>query len=326
MFPEKQRVVLESFELKAPEAGHVLVRTRYSLMSTGTENIVYNRLFDPGTHWDKWVKYPFHPGYTSVGTVEEVGEGATLRPGQRVAFRKSHASHAIVRDTDCLPIPDELPLEEAVWFALAKITFHGAQAARYTLGATVLIIGAGPIGQMSTRWARAAGAASIGVVDSVPNRMELARAGGATATIAVSVADAKPEVEKAFAATGGRPRVVIDSTGNPVVFAAALGLAADRGTVVVMGDTGQPALQTLTPDVVLRGLTIVGVHDGHNTAEWNNQTITRLFFQLATSGRFPLQGLISHRFGPEECAEAYETANRDRGATMGILFDWEKGS
>jgi len=40
------------------------------------------------------------------------------------------------------------------------------------------------------------------------------------------------------------------------------------------------------------------------------------------TGRFSLEGLTSHVFTAEQCAEAYETANRDRGATMGILFDW----
>ena len=66
-------------------------------MSTGTENIVFNRLFEPGTHWDRWVKYPFYPGYTSVGIVETLGEGVnSLKTGDRVAFRQGHRSHAIV--------------------------------------------------------------------------------------------------------------------------------------------------------------------------------------------------------------------------------------
>ena len=57
------------------------VRINLSLMSTGTENIVFNRLFDPGTHWDEWVKYPFYPGYTAVGTVESTGADVTgLKP------------------------------------------------------------------------------------------------------------------------------------------------------------------------------------------------------------------------------------------------------
>ncbi|PTY00595.1 theronine dehydrogenase [Spartobacteria bacterium LR76] len=321
VFTGKQQVALEGFTLPDLAPTQVRLRTERTLMSTGTENIVFNRHFDPGTHWDNWVKYPFHPGYTAVGTVEAVGsEVTTLQPGARVASRTGHASAANVEAAECFPIPASLGWDEAVWFSLAKIAYHGASVARYTLGDSVLIIGAGPIGQMSTRWARAAGCASIIVADAVPDRMALASAGGASATIVGPITEAKDAV---LAAGGGHlPRVVIDSTGNAAVFSAALGLAADRGTVVVLGDTGQPGSQTLTPDVIMRGLTIVGAHDGHNTAAWNNQTITALFYTLAATGRFPLGGLNTHRFTPAQCEEAYTVANRDRARTMGILFDW----
>jgi len=323
VFTGKQQVSLETFDPGAVDKKSVRIRTALSLMSTGTENIVFNRLFDPGTHWDNWVKYPFHPGYTSVGTVEEVGkEVTTLKVGDRVAFRVGHRSHAVLEAAECYLIPDALSFDQAVWFSLAKITFHGAQAAHHRLGDSLLIIGAGPIGQMGIRWARAAGVASIIIVDAVPNRMALAKAGGATETITGAIDNVKSRVLEA--GDGKLPRVVIDSTGNAKVFAAALGLVADRGTVVILGDTGQPGQQTLTTDVIMRGLHIVGAHDGHNTAEWNNATISQLFFKLVASGRFPLQGLNSHCFAPDQCAEAYAVANRDRANTMGIIFDWSK--
>ena len=44
---------------------------------SGTETIVYSRKFDPNTHWDNWVRYPFYPGYASVGVVRSVGGGAS---------------------------------------------------------------------------------------------------------------------------------------------------------------------------------------------------------------------------------------------------------
>jgi len=92
--------------------------------------------------------------------------------------------------------------------------------------------------------------------------------------------------------------------------------------VVILGDTGRPGQQFLTPDVITRGLTIVGAHDGHNTEQWNGQTITKLFFKLSAAGRFPLEGMNSHVFKPEQCEEAYGVANTSRASTMGIVFDW----
>ncbi len=290
-------------------------------MSTGTENIVFNRLFDAGTHWDNWVKYPFYPGYSSVGVVEKTGAGVKhLRAGQRVAFRAPHGSHACEDAAKCVPIPEGVTFEQAVWFALAKIAFHGAWVAQYALGDSVLIVGVGPIGQMSVRWARAAGCSQIAVVDTAAHRMPLAQAGGATALISSPIGEARKAI--LAAGEGKLPRVVIDSTGNAAVFSAALGLAADRGKVVLLGDTGSPARQALTADVITRGLTVVGAHDAHNTEEWNATTIPRLFFNLVATGCYPMGGLTSHVFAPEDATEAYVTANRDRASTMGLIFDW----
>jgi threonine dehydrogenase-like Zn-dependent dehydrogenase len=321
VFPAKQQVFLENFDLGTPGPGEVRVRTRFSLMSTGTENIVFNRLFEAGTGWDSWVKYPFYPGYAAVGTVEQLGAGVTTHAvGDSVAYRVPHRSGAVLSAGDCFPIPADVPFEAATWFPLAKIAFFGARAAEYVLGDSVLIIGAGPIGQMSVRWAHAAGAASIVVVDAVPDRMAVAKAGGATATITAPIDQAREPLLAAL--EGSLPRVVIDGTGHAGVFASSLGLAAERGRVVVLGDTGTPSKQSLTSDVLRKGLTIVGAHDTHNTAEWNDRTTAKLFFGLAASGRFSLQGLTSHIFKPGQCEEAYATANRDRAKTMGILFDW----
>lgn len=321
VFHGKQQVALEAFDPGPLGKGQVFVRTQVTLMSTGTENIVFNRLFEPGTHWDNWVKYPFYPGYCSVGVIEAVGEGVTDRKvGQRVVLRGRHRSHSVENAEVCQLVPDGLPSEQAVWYGLAKIAFQGARAAGYSLGDSVLVIGAGPIGQMSLRWAHAAGAARIIVVDTAVSRMPLAQAGGATALIKAPIAEAREAVLQA--GEGALPRVVIDSTGNAAVFSAALGLAAKFGKIVVLGDTGTPARQSLTSDVISRGLTIVGAHDCHDTPEWNAHTIARLFLNLAASGRFSLAGLTSHVFQPEQCEEAYATANRDRSSTMGILFDW----
>jgi len=321
VFTGCRQVDLEEFTVEPPGESEVLVRAATTLMSTGTENIVFNRLFDPGTHWDNWVKYPFYPGYCGVGIVEAAGAKVTeFAPGDRVAGRFSHRSHAVMPAEELVRIPEAISFPDAVWFALAKIAFHGARAADYRLGDSVLIIGAGPIGQMSTRWAAAAGAQSILVLDPVEQRLGLARAGGATAAIALPVSEARPAILEAN--QGRLPRVVIDSTGHAGVFAAALGLAEQYGTVVVLGDTGSPAQQKLTSDVIMRGLRIIGAHDGHNTEQWNNGSISALFLSLAATGRFPLAGLNKHEFAPEACRDAYRLANEDRANTMGILFRW----
>src|SRR5262245_53993260 len=85
VFTGKQQVRCETFTPPPVGENELSARTLFTLMSTGTENIVFNRLFDPGTHWDHWVKYPFLPGYCNVGEVETVGAKVSgFKPGDLV--------------------------------------------------------------------------------------------------------------------------------------------------------------------------------------------------------------------------------------------------
>lgn len=321
VFPAGSTVELRGFAPPQPGPGEVLIRTRSSLISTGTEGIVFARRFDPGTHWDQWVKYPFFPGYASVGVIEAVGSGVPGdRIGQRVACRGGHASHHVRPAKDAFPVPDALPDDHALWFALAKIAFMGARAAELRIGDSVAVIGAGPVGQMALRWVRALGARHLVVIDSDQARLEHARNGGATATVAGAIDGVRDQI---LAACGGKaPRVVIDSTGNAAVFASALRLVANRGRVVILGDTGSPATQHLTSDVITRGLTITAAHDCHTDEQWHDASITDYVFDLATAGRFPLAGLVGRLRDPRDCQAVYDELQTRRTGTMGVAFDW----
>ena len=296
------------------------MRTISSLMSTGTENICLNQNYAPGTHWDDWVKFPFQPGYLTVGEITEVGDEVKgWKVGQRAATRKQHASIVTNVPSEYFPLPDGMSYADAGWFGLAFIGFFGARAAEYRIGDSVTIVGAGPIGQMAVRWASALGCERIIVVDPVEWRLELARKGGATHSLAISVDQAPAAVREIC---GGLPRLAIDATGHPAVFEKALALPGDKGKLVLLGDAGDPSQQRLTPDVVRRGITIVGAHMNHVDDLWSYQTIFRYWASLWERGRFSLEGLNSHTFRPEQCAEAYRTANEKRAETMGIVFDW----
>ena len=322
-FTGLRQAEVESFELPALGPDQVHVRVSHSLLSTGTEGIVYARLFDAGTHWDGWVEYPFFPGYAVVGRIVAVGAQVRDRGvGQVVAVRRGHASDVVAPAAETYPVPDGVDVEQATWFAMAKIASHGALRAAAGIGQSVAIVGAGPIGQMATRWLAAGGVETLIVVDPVAARLAMARAGGATAVVAKPADQAKADV---WAATpdGQGPDAVIEVTGHPAVFAPTLALPRRLGRVVLLGDTGRPAEQRLSYDVVIRGLTIVGAHDGHNDDHWNNARAVRAFFALVAAGRFPLDGLVTHRFAGADAAKAYALADTQRSQTMGIVLNWQ---
>ena len=322
-------VAIETVEL--PEVGpkQVLVRTRHTMMSTGTEMTALHHDFDDESQWSTYATYPFLPGYSLIGEIEQIGSEVTdLSPGDVVAARLSHASAHVHWAALCTPVPTGIDLRDACWFALAKIALMGAQAGEHGLGARVLIVGAGPVGQMSVRWANASGATRIVVAEPFGPRAELAQRGGATGVVAENLgAGTREQVIEAFG--GKRPDVVIDATGNAAVFAEALRVVADRGRVVVLGNTGKPAEQRLTDDVLNRGLHVVGAHDALSMMRPNwdaDLGIYEMFFDLVKSGRFDLNGLITDRFDSIAAVDAYAEVKDRRGEMLGVCFDWRQGS
>ncbi|HRK20294.1 MAG TPA: zinc-binding alcohol dehydrogenase [Fimbriimonadaceae bacterium] len=302
--------------------GTVRIQAETTLVSTGTEGICYLRLFEPGSHFDAWVKsYPFETGYSMVGRVVELGDGVTeFKVGQRVASRRLHRTEAVAPVTETHLVPDELSNEEAVWFALATVGFMGAKNAGFRLGDSIAVVGGGPVGQMALRWAVAAGARHVVMVDPISLRLEMAKTGGATAVLAARVEDVGDQL---IDLCGGQaPRVVVDATGHPSVLSHCLPLPRWRGAVLLLGDAGAPTTQHITKDVVTRGIQIIGAHIRHEEDGWTERAVVDLFFDLARRGVFKLDGLNTHRYRPEQCVEAYSHLIEGREKTMGILFDF----
>jgi len=322
IFPEKGQVALQDYELPDPGPDEVKARTLYSLMSIGTENIILNQKYDPGTHFAKIFSFPqLKTGVQAVAEVEKTGSDVSdFKAGDQIYMRMAHGSHQVIAARDCSHIPKGIDLKQACWAGLAKTAYRAAWAGRFEPGKHILVIGAGPVGQMATRWASNSGADSINVVDLSPIRLEHAKRGGATQLFNADIADCLDDIQAINAGAG--PSIVVDITGNASVFQHALAAAAQFGKVILLGDTGYPSEQCLSSDVMTKGLTIQATHDSHDRDGWTQRRIDALFFDHVLSGAFDLGGLITHEFLPRDCVQAYALANQQREQVMGILFDW----
>jgi len=324
VFPAKGQVALEKFELPELGPGDVKVRTLYSLVSTGTETTILHRKYAPDTHFSRMFSFPqLKTGVQAVGEIEQVGGEVTeFSVGDRVFMRMAHGSHQVLEAERCSIIPHGIDLKSACWCGLAKTAFRAAWAGEFHPGGHVLIIGAGPVGQMVVRWASAAGMNTIVAVDVSDFRLAFAIKGGATSTICGDVAGQMEIISRMD--NGKGPSLVIDSTGNPDVFRSALSASAKFGKVILLGDTGFPDRQCLTSDVMTKGLTIQATHDSHDRDGWTQRRIDELFFTRVQDGRYDLSGLITHEFSPAECEAAYALAEQQREKVMGILYDWSE--
>ncbi|GCE08591.1 zinc-dependent alcohol dehydrogenase [Dictyobacter aurantiacus] len=330
VFTGKNQV--EVYDEDVPELGpdEFLLQATKSLISTGTEGICLGRLFDPGTHWDQWVKYPFHTGYSLVGRVAAVGRDVRrVREGDRVAIRQSHSQYKVVPAREPVyRIPDAVSDEDATWFHLATIVQNGVRRAQHQLGDTVAVIGLGLLGQLVVQYTRLLGAQQVLAIDVAEMRLEMARSHGATTILKMGADEAREHV---LGLTEGQGvNVVYDVTGAAPVFPLALGLARPLGRVVLLGDTGTPAAQQLTGDVIRKGLTIVGAHDNNppststDHAYWSHLRMGELFFDYVERGDMRVNDLVTHRYAPTDAVEAYRMLREERATAMGVIFDWTR--
>lgn len=340
VFTGKDQVALYPESLQDPGTGEVLIKARKTLISTGTEGICLSRLFAPGSHWDAWVRYPFHPGYSMVGEVVAVGSGVEgIHEGDRFALREPHKEYVTVSTiapgpqtlltqppSELYPIPEGISDEEAPWAGLATIVQNGVRCAEQKLGETVVVIGLGLLGQLVVQYVRLLGAQLIIAIDLTERRLAMASAHGATVTLAMGVEEAR---ERVLQLTGGAGAdVVYDVTGVAPVFSSALTLLRRFGKLVLLGDTGDPTQQHLTSDLITKGLSVIGAHDSNppiistDHAYWSKRKMVELFFTYVARGDMRVADLITHRFSPLEAEQAYRLLREQRASAMGVLFDW----
>ncbi len=322
IFPAKGEVELQSYELPATGAADLRVRTLYSLVSIGTETTLLHAKYAADSHFAQMFSFPqIKTGVLAIGEVEQTGSDVKeFSAGDRVFMRMAHGSHQLIPAERCSPVPEAIDSKSACWCGLAKTAFRAAWAGRFGPGGKVLIIGAGPVGQMTLRWAHAYGMKQIAVVDLSAHRLKHAQRGGATETWCGDLAQYRERENKLNEGPG--PGLVIDTTGNPAVFQQALAVLGRFGKLILLGDTGFPGLQKLSSDVMTKGLTIQATHESHDQDGWTQQRIDAWFFESVLAGRFDLSQLITHEFLPEQAPQAYALAEQQREQAMGILFDW----
>ncbi|MFF3111023.1 bi-domain-containing oxidoreductase [Kitasatospora sp. NPDC057904] len=246
--------------------GGVLVRSAFSLISTGTElmkvseagmsmlgkarsrpdqvakvmqSVATNGL--PATYRKVMGKLDSYTplGYSLCGVVEQVGAGVDdVKAGDLVACAgNEHALHAElnwVPKNLYVPVPDGLAPRHAAFGTVGSIALQGVRQGEPQLGEVALVIGLGLIGQLVVQLLTAAGVRVVGA-DPDPARCELAARLGAVAcgdpgssAVAAAVAELTGGhgVDQVYLAAGG-------GSNQPVELAAAL--ARDRGRVVDIG-------------------------------------------------------------------------------------------
>jgi predicted dehydrogenase/threonine dehydrogenase-like Zn-dependent dehydrogenase len=259
------KLALQELPAPACRPGWLLVATRASLISAGTEkmlmdlasaNLAGKAMARPdlvrqvvdkvrreglATTLDRvWTKLdtPIPLGYSCAGRVLDVGPDVELSRDDRVACAgagwANHAEYNLVPKNLCVRIADGVDDEEASFVTLGAIALQGIRQAQPTLGERVVVLGLGLLGLLTVQLLKANGCRVFGF-DPVPERTELARRLGAD----LAQHEGLAEGVRAFTGEHGADAVIITAStksDGPVNVAAEI--ARFKARIVVVGFVG----------------------------------------------------------------------------------------
>ncbi|MBI5872003.1 bi-domain-containing oxidoreductase [archaeon] len=253
-------------EVPAPTVkdGYAIVRTAYSLISTGSElgalvsrkDAIFRAAGDSAIlkkvikkAGSEGLKSTYNQilkrfseeaiGYSCSGVVLETGrEVKGINVGDKVACSGTgFANHA---EINCVPknlivkVPDGVGLDEAAFVSLGSIALHGIRKGDCSIGDNVVVIGLGLVGQLAAQIANAAGCHVIGI-DKSEERVKSAKEIG----LKKGIVSSKDLIDKIINLTkneGADAVIICASAKEPDLIKEAVGMCRKGGKLVIIGN------------------------------------------------------------------------------------------
>ncbi len=333
------QILLKDLEAPVCKDDGILVRTEYSLISTGTEGSVIAQFRKNGVEGQG---SDIALGYSNAGTVIEVGRNAKegIKVGDRVACAGGgHASHSeicYVPNNLFVKLPENVSEKEAAFNALAAIALHGFRRGGACLGDWVTVIGLGMIGLLTVQFAKIAGTKVI-AIDLAEDRLALAKSLGADYCINGSQENA---IEKVIELTNRRGAdVSIVCAGSPnssKPLCDAIEMCREKGKVVMVGlvklDFPRDTLYNKEIDLLISRSYGPGRYDlsyeeeGHDYpygyVRWTENRNMEAYIDLLSAGKIDVQPLISYISPIDQCQEVYENILNASEKPIAVLLKY----
>jgi 2-desacetyl-2-hydroxyethyl bacteriochlorophyllide A dehydrogenase len=327
-FTGPRRVVLVDDDCPSPPAGHVLVRTRVSAISAGTELLVYRGELPAGRPVDETLPalggapfaYPLRYGYAAVGEVHAAGDDVPpYWTGRRVFAFQPHASAFVAPLAELLEVPAGLDAERAALFANMETAVNLVLDGAPRIGERVVVVGQGVVGLLTTALLARFPLDALVVVDPVSTRAHLGRALGAGAAVA--------DAAGARAALGaGGADLTFELSGDPAALDAAISVTGREGRVVVGSFYGAK-----------RAAVDLGGHFHRGRLSLSSSQVSRIAPALAGRwdrsrrrelawrelARIDTSPFVTHRFGLGRAAEAYACLDAGPAEALQVLLTYE---
>ncbi len=241
------------------------------------------------------------------------------RNGQQIHHHmgcSAFAEYATVSRRSVVKIDRELPLDEAALFGCAVLTGVGAvvNTAQVRAASSVAIVGLGGVGLAALLGANAAGARQIVAVDLSDEKLELAKALGATHTFNAGSPNCKDEIRQA---SGGGVAFAFEFAGSVRALELAYGITRRGGMTVTAGLPPPSATFALPPvNLVAEERTVKGSYIGTCVP---SRDIPR-YIDLYRQGKLAVNRLMSGRLKLEEINRGFDLLNEGKAVRQVVVF------
>ena len=226
----------------------------------------------------------------------------------------AQADYLLVPDAmaNLAPVPDGLSDEQVLMCPdIMSTGFAGAESGNIKIGDTVAVFAQGPIGLCATAGAKLRGATTIIAVETVPERIEIAKRLGANLVIDFDKAD---PVQEIMNLTDGRGvDVAIEALGLQSTFESCLKVLKPGGTLSSLGVYADDL--TIPLGAFHAGL---GDHKIVTSLCPGGKERMRRLMNVVASGLVDLTALVTHRFSLEQIEEAYELFGNQRDGVLKV--------
>ena len=328
-FAGPRTVRVESESVPDPGPDEVLVETRVSAVSSGTELLLYRGEMPRGLEADTTIEaldgdlsYPMKYGYAAVGDVVALGADVEERWQDQTVFAfNPHESHFTSSPAALHPVPEGVSPSTAALLPTAETATTLVLDGQPRVGERVVVFGAGMVGLTTTSVLASFPLERLTVVEPDARRREMAAALGADETLTPEEAGAVGERDDPAGAD-----LAYELSGRPETLDDAIDVVGYDGRVVVGSWYGRKRAETDLGGFFHRNRIDVSSSQVSTLApelrgRWT--TDRRLGVAWDRLSELRTEQLVTHRIGIENATEAYHLLDGGPENALQILLTYE---
>jgi L-iditol 2-dehydrogenase len=333
----KERIIFKKVEKPIPRPNEVLIKIK-KIGICGSDIHAFH-----GKH--PYISFPIIQGHEFSGQITEVGkEAKRFQPGDNVTIMPqvvcnrcypcTHGNYHIcqnlkvigcqtpgaaqeyfsVDENLVIKVPDNMSYDFGAMVEPLAVGVHALGKLSELKGINLLVLGAGPIGNLAAQAAKGLGVRTVMITDINEFRLEIAKKCGLDYPILISREDLSQAIEKHFGEAG--VDATLECVGLQATIEQAIQIARKGTDIIVVGVFSEIPRVNIgfiqDKELRLMGTLMYREEDYHVAIE------------LIQSGKIHLQPLISEYFSFMDYEKAYRFIENNKNKIMKVIINMDK--